>query len=142
MTDIFSKTKRSLIMSTIKYKGSEIEKKTANFLKKNGVKYRSHSKSLPGKPDFYFSKIKTVLFVDSCFWHGCKYHGTKPKSNSKFWKRKIARNKQRDKEINRKYKKMGWQIIRIWEHNLDTGMANKKMSDVLKRLRKNDRVIS
>lgn len=142
MTDIFSKTKRSLIMSTIKYKGSEIEIKIARFLKKNGVRYRSHSKSLPGKPDFYFLEIKTVLFVDSCFWHGCRYHGTKPKSNSKFWERKIARNKQRDKEINREYKKMGWQIIRIWEHDLDAGMTNKKIGGDLKGLRKNDRIIS
>lgn len=105
-------------MFAVKGKHSKIEKKVAELLKENGIRYRQHSKTLPGKPDFYFTRLKTVLFVDSCFWHGCRYHGTQPKNNKEFWKKKIARNKERDREINRHYRKIGWKVIRIWEHQL------------------------
>lgn len=115
-------------MATVKSKNSKIERIVANALKEMGLRYRLHSKVLPGKPDFYFTKFKTVLFVDSCFWHGCRYHGTKPQSNSKFWDKKIARNKARDREVSLLYKKMGWKVIRIWEHQIPFG-ANRKILD-------------
>ena len=118
MSDIFSKGKRSQIMTGIRDKGSKIELVVGKILKSNDVRYRSHSKSLPGKPDFYFTKLKNVIFVDSCFWHGCRYHGTIPKSNRRFWLQKISRNRKRDREIDRAYKEMKWRVIRIWEHRL------------------------
>ncbi len=121
-------------MSTVKNKGSKIEKQIGSFLRKNGIKYRSHSNILPGKPDFYFRELKTVLFADSCFWHGCRYHGTQPKSNRTFWKKKIARNKKRDGEINRAYKKMDWHVIRVWEHSLKVKDADKKLNAALETL--------
>lgn len=74
--------------------------------------------SLFGKPDIVFKKYKTVIFVDSCFWHGCKKHCRLPATNKKYWNEKIERNKQRDKEVNRHYKKEGWQVLRVWEHDL------------------------
>ena len=59
-----------------------------------------------------------VLFVDGCFWHGCPKHCKIPASNRVFWKKKFAVNKARDRRVNRELHKLGWRIIRIWEHDL------------------------
>jgi len=82
------------------------------------LRYKKHVSKLPGTPDVAFIGKKTVIFVDSCFWHGCRWHGTMPASNKKFWVKKISMNKERDRKTNREYKKMGWKVIRIWEHKL------------------------
>lgn len=110
--------KRSEVMSKIKSRGSKIETTVRKILRRNHIVYRSQYLALPGKPDFFLPNYKTVIFVDSCFWHGCRYHGTNPKSNKTFWKNKIDRNKSRDAEINRLYKKLNIKVLRIWEHQL------------------------
>ena len=116
--DIFDKTKRSEIMSRVKSKGSKIETVLMSELSKAKLRYKKHVSKLPGTPDVAFIGKKTVIFVDSCFWHGCRWHGTMPASNKKFWVKKISMNKERDRKTNREYKKMGWKVIRIWEHKL------------------------
>jgi len=59
-----------------------------------------------------------VLFLDSCFWHGCKEHCRYPVTNKDYWHSKISRNIQRDKEAAKYYLDNNWTIIRIWEHDL------------------------
>jgi DNA mismatch endonuclease (patch repair protein) len=71
-----------------------------------------------GKPDFIFRAAKLAVFVDGCFWHGCPKHATKPKSNRSFWATKLSRNKARDVVVTRTLRKLGWRVIRIWEHDL------------------------
>jgi DNA mismatch endonuclease (patch repair protein) len=73
---------------------------------------------LLGKPDFVFPKSRLTVFVDGCFWHGCPKHGHTPRSNTAYWRKKIARNIERDQEVNRELKKRGWRVFRIWEHEL------------------------
>lgn len=121
-------------MSTVKGKGSKIEKRAATIFRKNHISYRSQPKGFPGKPDFSLPQLNVVIFIDSCFWHGCKRHGTQPKSNSLFWRTKIGRNKKRDKEISRLYKKKGLRMIRIWEHNLTDASADQKILSALDKL--------
>lgn len=135
MADIFSKKERSKMMSLVKSKNSLIEKRFASLLRKNKIKYRSHSRLLPGKPDFYFNKIKTVIFIDSCFWHGCRRHGSLPKSNKKFWIEKISNNKKRDVKVNKEYKKFGWKVIRMWEHDIKNKKFESKAESILHRLK-------
>lgn len=118
MTDIFSKKKRSEIMSSIRSTDSIIEIQFRKELWKQGFRYRKNSTKYFGKPDLALPKYKTVIFIDSCFWHGCKKHGSIPQTRRKFWDAKIARNKERDKEVSKYYKKQGWKIFRIWEHDL------------------------
>ena len=118
-TDIFSKKKRSEIMSRVKNKESKIEKKIGKILWAQGFRYRKNVSSLMGKPDFANKKEKTVIFVDSCFWHGCERHKNLPKSNKDFWVKKILRNKERDTEVSKYYRNLKWKIIRIWEHDLN-----------------------
>jgi len=116
--DTVSKQKRSEIMSYVKSKDSKIETLFRKELWKSGFRYRKNSGKYFGKPDIVLPKYKTTIFVDSCFWHGCKKHCRIPATNKKYWLNKIERNKERDKEVNKFYKKTGWKIVRIWEHEL------------------------
>jgi DNA mismatch endonuclease (patch repair protein) len=70
------------------------------------------------EPDFIFPKQKVALFVDGCFWHGCPKHSNIPKNNQEFWAKKLQGNKTRDKFVNRELRKMGWRVVRVWEHEL------------------------
>ncbi len=119
MADIFSRKKRSEIMSKVRNKDSKIEILLRKALWKEGFRYRKNSTKYFGRPDIVLPKYKTVIFVDSCFWHGCKKHGTMPATRKTFWEKKIARNKERDKEVNRHYRKQNWQVFRFWEHDLN-----------------------
>jgi DNA mismatch endonuclease (patch repair protein) len=118
MADIFSKKKRSEIMSKVRNKDSKIEVEFRKKLWAAGYRYRKNATNYFGKPDIVLPKYKTVIFIDSCFWHGCKKHGSIPTTRTKFWTEKIERNKARDKEVNKHYGKEGWRVIRVWEHDL------------------------
>lgn len=118
--DKISKEQRSKNMSAIRSTGNKTtELKIIKIFKDYKITgWRRHKKGVFGSPDFIFPKLKVVLFVDGCFWHGCKKHCKMPKTNKKYWTSKIERNKQRDKEVNRYYKKEGWKVVRVWEHDL------------------------
>jgi len=58
------------------------------------------------------------VFVDGCFWHNCPKHGTQPSSNVSFWKAKLTRNRTRDQSVTRTLKQRGWQVLRVWQHEL------------------------
>ena len=118
MVDIYSKKKRSEIMSLVRAKETEIEIRFRKELWKLGFRYRKNTRKYFGTPDIVLKKYETVIFIDSCFWHGCKKHGTLPKTRKCFWKNKIKRNIERDWEVSNYYKKSGWHIIRIWEHEI------------------------
>jgi DNA mismatch endonuclease (patch repair protein) len=105
-------------MQAVKSKDSKIEVAFRKILWNKGFRYSKNSSKYFGKPDLVLKKYKTVIFIDSCFWHGCKRHCRLPKTNKKYWVNKIERNKQRDKEVNAYYKKIDWEIMRIWEHDL------------------------
>ena len=72
-------------------------------------------KELNRKADIVFRSVKVAVFVDGCFWHGCPMHGTQAKANAEFWKNKIEQNQARDLDTNRRLKKAGWRIVRVWE---------------------------
>lgn len=118
MTDKITREQRTVIMKKIKAK-SHLEDRVAKQLFKNGIRYRRNSKRLLGKPDISIQKYKVVIFIDSCFWHSCPIHGNIPKSNVDYWKKKLIRNVERDLEVNNFYTERNWNILRIWEHDLD-----------------------
>ena len=78
---------------------------------------------LPGKPDIVFPAPRVVVFVDGCFWHRCKEHYTAPQSNAEFWDKKISANVVRDRSVNKELKTAGWNVIRIWEHEIKNDLA-------------------
>jgi DNA mismatch endonuclease (patch repair protein) len=91
---------------------------------------------LPGKPDFVFARHKVVVFVDGCFWHGCPQCYRPPKSNQRYWRRKIIRNRQRDLSVNRLLRAQGWKVIRLWECKLRS--ETRVLSTLKKALQAND----
>ena len=66
--------------------------------------------------DIAFTRKKIAVFVDGCFWHCCPDHGTIPKSNQAYWIPKLKQNMDRDREIDRELRTVGWQVLRFWEH--------------------------
>ncbi|MBL7156404.1 MAG: very short patch repair endonuclease [Candidatus Pacebacteria bacterium] len=136
MTDTVSKKKRSEIMSKVRSKNSKLEVDFRKAIWKARFRYRKNPKGYFGKPDLVLKKYKTVIFVDSCFWHGCKRHCRLPATRKKYWIQKIERNKKRDKEVNRYYKKIDWKIIRVWEHKLLKN-SDKAIKKIIKFLQNN-----
>ncbi|OOC58737.1 very short patch repair endonuclease [Paenibacillus ihbetae] len=117
MTDIVSKKTRSKMMSSVR-SSSKLEDRICSDLWNAGFRFRRNVKKLFGKPDIAIQKYKIVIFIDSCFWHYCDIHGQIPQQNSDFWTSKLSRNKERDHEVTQYYKERGWNILRIWEHDL------------------------
>ena len=119
MPDVFTKEKRSNVMSLIKGKGNKrTEGVLVQFFKEEGITGWRRHLPLPGKPDFTFRKERLTVFVDGCFWHGCPKCYRAPKGNRKLWMAKITRNLERDREVNRELRKSGWRVLRIWQHSL------------------------
>jgi DNA mismatch endonuclease (patch repair protein) len=115
--DTISRAKRSRVMSLIKPRDTKLEQKFRAALWAIGIRYRKNVK-MYGTPDIVIRRAKLLIFLDSCFWHGCRYHCRRPKSNVVFWNGKIERNRQRDLAVTRFYRRNGWIVLRIWEHKL------------------------
>jgi DNA mismatch endonuclease (patch repair protein) len=161
MTDVFTKAKRSEVMSRVRSRGnkdtelalarllrahriwgwrrqvnltvSRRRRKKTHSSKQNSVRVSS-PRLLRVKPDFVFRKLRTAIFVDGCFWHGCPKHATKPKNNRAFWHRKLFANKARDRLVTRTLRRAGWRVLRIWEHEL----ARKNEARLLRRIQSTD----
>lgn len=125
MTDNVHRSKRSWVMAQVRSRQNRsTELRFIEILKSKGITGWRRNCNLAGKPDFVFPKSKIAVFVDGCFWHGCPKHCRMPSSNKKYWNRKIARNIERGKEINRKLRSGGWKVMRFWEHDLKSGGIN------------------
>jgi DNA mismatch endonuclease (patch repair protein) len=121
MADIFSKKKRSQIMSRIRSKGTKPEERfleILQFVYSRRRKISRHVASLPGCPDFYIPSLNRAFFVDGCFYHNCPQHGHIPKSNIEYWKNKINKNVKRDLKYQRVLRAQGINVTRIWEHEI------------------------
>ncbi|WP_164214789.1 very short patch repair endonuclease [Virgibacillus sp. YIM 98842] len=117
MADVLTPEQRRKNMKSIR-SVSKLESMVSRELWKNGFRFRRNTKNLFGKPDISIKKYKIVIFIDSCFFHQCPYHGNMPSTNTTFWRKKLNRNIERDKEVNHYYKKRNWNILRIWEHEV------------------------
>lgn len=106
-------------MAAIRATGNkDTEIKLAALFRKHGIRgWRRHVK-VTGKPDFVFRERRLAVFVDGCFWHGCPTHGHQPKTNRRYWMAKLARNRLRDRQINRSLRTSGWRVVRVWAHEL------------------------
>ena len=104
-----------------------------------GFRYRVNDKRLPGTPDLLLPKYRTAIFVHGCFWHGhigCKNY-TVPKTNTDFWKAKVARNQERDQEVWRKLEAKGWSVIIVWECQLKKANLDKTIDQVAAEIVRN-----
>lgn len=120
MSDIYSKQKRSKIMSKISGTETKPEVLVRKFLFVKGLRYRKNVSKLPGKPDIVLPKFRTVVFVNGCFWHShknCKAANL-PQTRHEFWRDKIAANVERDKRNIEKLEQEGWEVIVVWQCDL------------------------
>jgi DNA mismatch endonuclease (patch repair protein) len=133
MPDVFTKRKRSEVMSRIRSRGNkDTELALAKIFRAQRITgWRRHA-AVFGRPDFIFAKPRVALFVDGCFWHGCPKHAMRPKNNRAFWRRKLAANQARDALVTRTLRRAGWRVVRVWEHEL----ALKHQARLLNRIRK------
>ena len=135
MADRLTLEQRHRCMSHIRAKDTRPELSVRKYLYAHGYRYRLHVKRLPGTPDIVIRRLRTVILVNGCFWHGhispplpfpaederggvrCKYF-VMPHSRVEFWTRKIERNRQRDTDCRQALQLMGWNVITLWECQL------------------------
>jgi len=116
MADVVDKKTRSRMMSGIRGKDTRPELIIRRNLHAQGFRYRLHDNKLPGKPDMVFPKYRAVILVNGCFWHGHDCHLFKwPGSREDFWRNKISRTKERDRENIAALLAGGWRVLQIWE---------------------------
>jgi DNA mismatch endonuclease, patch repair protein len=142
MTDILTRAERSALMAKVRSSGnSSTELRLIAVFRALGVTgwrrgatllHKTDKIKFKVRPDFVFRASKLAVFVDGCFWHGCPIHATQPKQNAKFWRVKIARNQARDRLVTRTLRRVGWRVLRIWEHEL----AKKNARRLAARLRR------
>jgi len=140
MSDVFTKEKRSEVMSKIRATNTKPELIVRHFLFSQGFRYRIHQKDLAGNPDIVLKKHNTLIFVNGCFWHGHTSQNCKisriPKSNSVFWETKIDNNKKRDAKNRRILKKQGWNLITIWECKLNGKNRENTLNTIVDKILK------
>ena len=115
--DIVDRGTRSRMMSGIRGKNTRPERMVRSYLHRQGLRYTLHRRHLPGKPDIVLPRWQTVVLVHGCFWHrhpGCRY-AYQPKSNRAFWTRKFRENTNRDRRNISDLRKLGWQVLVVWE---------------------------
>lgn len=137
MADVFSKEKRSEVMSKVRGRDTKPEILVRKFLFAEGFRFRICPSNLLGKPDIVLPKYKTIIFVNGCFWHGhqnCK-DSTTPKSRTDYWLNKIHKNKSRDNKIDYELKKLGWRTITIWTCELKSNKQG-RLNELVNEIRK------
>ena len=135
MTDVLTPEQRKKNMRHIKGKDTQIELILRKALWNKGYRYRKNYKKLPGTPDIALTKYKIAIFCDSEFFHGKDWEELhirlQTSNNSEFWISKISHNIERDKEVNKQLKFLGWKVTRFWGKDIkkDPGLCVKVIEE-------------
>jgi len=143
MADVYTRAERSALMAKVRGRGNlTTEQALAKLLRAQGWSGWRRQQVVRGRtaaggrfqvrPDFVFAARRLTIFVDGCFWHGCPLHGPRPQGNAAFWRAKFRRNRARDRRDTCRLRRVGWQVLRLWEHELRA----KARSGLLVKLRK------
>lgn len=123
MTDVLDPATRSLVMSRVRSKDTKPEIQVRRALHAAGYRFRLHRRDLPGKPDIVLPRYRTAVFINGCFWHGHDCRKFKwPQTNAEFWRAKITRNMERDREAHARLVSQGWQVHIIWTCSIKQGL--------------------
>lgn len=125
MVDVVDSATRSRMMAGIRGRNTKPEILVRSLLHREGFRFRLHGVDLPGKPDIVFPRLRAVIFVHGCFWHGhdCpmfKWPSTRPE----FWRAKIGRNQLNDVKAIDSLLVAGWRVGIVWECSLRGRHAN------------------
>ncbi len=121
LLDRFDTATRSRVMSRSRSSGTRsTEWRFRSLLMRSGIRgwTLGHGSGLAGSPDIVFKRARLAIFLDGCFWHGCRRCRSIPETNRAFWMDKIQKNRKRDKRAQRVLREEGWEVLRIWEHEL------------------------
>ena len=136
MSDNLKPEDRRKTMQAVKGKGTKLEKRLWAMLAGMGVKgWQKNAHNITGKPDVVFAFQRVAVFIDGCFWHGCPHcRRTLPKTNREYWERKISRNIELAQSHNKQLRRIGWTVVRIWEHEMvDRALIRKRILRALKK---------
>lgn len=129
--DVLTPEQRHKCMSNIRSVDTKPEIFFRKALWKWGIRYRKNVKNLLGKPDVAIKKYKLVIFIDGDFWHGNDWKRRRFNSReemlasySEYWQKKIRRNIERDKEVKKYYRKIGWTILRFNQNEVEKKLNN------------------
>jgi DNA mismatch endonuclease, patch repair protein len=119
MTDKVDAATRSKIMARVRSHGTKLEAQFIAYLEAYGISnFEEQPSDIEGHPDFVFREHRVVIFVHSCFWHGCPLHVRMPASNRDYWEKKITRNRERDKIVKKRLQEQLWKVVVVWEHDI------------------------
>lgn len=123
-----SQVLRSRIMRAVKSRDTSPERMVRRLVHRLGYRFSLNRDDLPGKPDLAFPKLRSVLFVHGCFWHGhtCRRGARLPKTNVEYWALKVSRNRARDCRIRAALRKLGWRVLTVWECQLKNEVAARR----------------
>lgn len=120
MADRVSREVRSRMMSQVRTRDTAPELALRRLLHARGLRYRVDAPlPLAGvrrRADVLFTRARVAVMVDSCFWHACPAHGMMPRSNTQWWRDKLQRNVERDRDTDARLAAAGWTVLRVWEH--------------------------
>ena len=137
--DVLTASDRSRVMASIPSRNTRPEIAVRKIVHGMGYRFRLHAKNLPGRPDMVFSSRAKVIFVHGCFWHAhknCK-NFRPPKSKKNYWVPKLERNAERDKEVRKELRNLGWASMVIWECQLS---RPKQLSSRIRRFLDGDHI--
>jgi DNA mismatch endonuclease (patch repair protein) len=120
--DIMTPEKRSAVMARIRGRDTGPELAIAERLRAAGAVFETHARDLPGRPDIVFRGSMIVVLIDGDFWHGWRFPLWRDKLSTA-WEVKIEGNRRRDLRNMRKLRRRGWQVIRIWEHQIERDLG-------------------
>lgn len=107
--------------------GTKPEDALRRELHRGGVRYRIGAvivaSGIRVVPDVVLRRARVAVFVDGCWWHCCSIHANTPRANTDYWLPKLARNVERDREVDLALASAGWRVIRIWEHEIRADVA-------------------
>ena len=115
-----SPEQRGRIMRAVKSRDTAPELIVRRLAHRMGYRFRLHRKDLPGNPDLVFPRLRKIIFVHGCFWHGhnCSRGARVPKDNRDYWTKKITRNRERDILMRQALTRSGWKVAILWECEL------------------------
>ncbi len=113
--DNLTREQRSYCMSRVRSRDTGLERLVRAELRRQGLRFTTHAKALPGRPDIVFAAARVAVFVDGDFWHGYRFPVWRDKLPP-FWRAKIAANRARDTKNFRKLRRIGWTVVRVWQH--------------------------
>lgn len=115
--DTLTPEQRSERMRRVRARDTGPEVLVRSLMHRLGYRFRKHRRELPGQPDAVFGGRRKAVFVHGCYWHrhDCPAGRRLPKSRLDFWRPKLERNAERDRQTLSRLESMGWQALVVWE---------------------------